>query len=217
MEILYCDDRVIVCVKPAGVLSTDEPGGMPELLRGELGDEGAVVKSVHRLDRTVGGVMVYARTKRAAADLENQILYGTFEKSYLAVVHGVPKENNGSLRHSLLRDRSARRTLVVPAGTAGAQEARLDYSILEKGEGLSLLLIRLHTGRTHQIRCQMSHIGHPIAGDRKYGDTEKPYSIALWSYEICFEHPRTGAKMVFHRAPPEIEPWSEFSWNDPPV
>jgi len=94
---------------------------------------------------------------------------------------------------------------------------RLDYSILEKGEGLSLLLIRLHTGRTHQIRCQMSHIGHPIAGDRKYGDTEKPYSIALWSYEIRFEHPRTGAKMVFHRAPPEIEPWSEFSWNDPPV
>lgn len=210
MELLYCDDRVIVCVKPAGVLSTDEPGGMPELLRGALGDDNAVVKSVHRLDRTVGGVMVYARTKRAAAELGRQIIDGTFEKTYLAVVPGVPSEKSAVLRHWLLRDRAARRTFAVPEGTPGAQEAVLDYTLLNNTEDISLLSIRLHTGRTHQIRCQLSHIGHPVAGDRKYGDPESTQGIALWSHRIRFAHPRTEEIMAFQHRPPDTEPWSLF-------
>lgn len=210
MEILFCDDRVIVCVKSAGILSTDEPGGMPELLRSALGDPGAVVKSVHRLDRTVGGVMVYARTKRAAADLGRQIQNGTFGKTYLAVVRGRPAEDAGTLRHWLLRDRAARRTLVVPEGTSGAQEAILEYEMIEAGDELALLSVRLHTGRTHQIRCQLAHIGHPIVGDRKYGDSTGGPGIGLWSHEIRFRHPRTGEPMMFRRSPPPVDPWDTF-------
>ena len=211
MRILYSDDRVIVCVKPNGILSTDEPGGMPQLLRAELGDPGAVVKSVHRLDRAVGGVMVYARTRRAASDLGRQIEDGTFRKSYLAVVSGKPKETSGTLRHWLLRDRAARRTYVVEAGTTGGQEAVLTYECLEERGGLSLLSIKLLTGRTHQIRCQLSHFGHSILGDEKYGGAPDGSGIALWSHELCFAHPRTGEKLVFRAAPPERQPWILFA------
>jgi len=210
MEILFSDDRVIVCVKPAGVLSTDEPGGMPELLRQEIGDPDAVVKSVHRLDRTIGGVMAYARTRRAASDIGRQIKDGTFRKTYLAVVCGTPEEETGTLHHWLLRDRAVRRTLIVSEGTEGAQEAILDFTVLETREELSLLSVRLCTGRTHQIRCQLAHIGHPIVGDRKYGSGVDGESPALWSKEIRFLHPRTGEQMAFHRAPPGIDPWTRF-------
>lgn len=210
MEILFSDDRVIVCVKPSGVLSTDEPGGMPELLRREIGDPDAVVKSIHRLDRAVGGVMVYARTRRSASDLGRQMTDGSFRKTYLAVVHGIPEEKTGTLRHWLLRDRAARRTLVVSEGTEGAQEAILEYAVLATREELSLLSVRLYTGRTHQIRCQLAHIGHPIAGDRKYGTGAEGEYPALWSQEIRFAHPRTGEPMAFHRDPPGIDPWTRF-------
>lgn len=210
MRILFSDDRVIVCVKPEGVLSTDEPGGMPQLLRAALDDPDAVVKSVHRLDRAVGGVMVYARTKRAASDLGRQIEDGTFRKTYLAVVCGVPAEPSGTLRHWLLRDRAARRTFVVPAGTDGAQEAVLSYELREEAGGASLLSVRLYTGRTHQIRCQLSHIGHPILGDRKYGGSSDGSEIALWSYGLQFAHPRTGEELSFLSPPPDSEPWSRF-------
>ena len=211
MKILFSDDRVIVCVKPAGVLSTDEPGGMPSLLRSEIGAPNAVVKSVHRLDRTVGGVMVYARTRRAASDLGRQITGGVFGKKYLAVVCGVPGKNSDTLRHWLLRDRTARRTIIVPEGTDGAQEAILDYTVLDTQDGLSLLSVRLHTGRTHQIRCQLAYIGCPIAGDRKYGLGAAGEYPALWSYEIRFMHPRTGKTMTFKSAPPDTEPWNRFA------
>ena len=211
MEILFRDDRVIVCVKPAGILSTDEPGGMPELLRGALEDPVAVVKSVHRLDRTVGGVMVYARTKRAASDLGRQIACGSFGKEYLAVVRGRPKEDSGTLRHLLLRDRIARRTLVVLQETEDTQEAILEYSVLDTRDGLSLLSVRLHTGRTHQIRSQLSHVGCPIVGDRKYGDGAEGQFPALWSHEIRFAHPRSGEVMTFRCPPPETEPWTMFA------
>lgn len=211
MEILYSDDRVIVCIKPAGVLSTDESGGMPELLRRELRDPDAVVKSVHRLDRTVGGVMVYARTKRAASDLGRQVAGGTFGKGYLAVVRGRPAEDSGTLRQWLLRDRAARRTLVVPEGTENAQEAILEYAVLDTRDGHSLLSVRLKTGRTHQIRCQLASVGCPIVGDRKYGHGVDGEFPALWSHKIRFAHPRTGETMTFRAPPPETEPWNTFA------
>lgn len=207
MEILFSDDRVAVCVKPAGVLSTDEPGGMPELLRAALGGG---VRSVHRLDRAVGGVMVYARTRRAAADLGAQIAGGAFRKEYRAVVHGVPEPAEGVMRDWLWRDRAARTTYAVPAGTAEAREAALGYALLDAREGLSLLAVRLRTGRTHQIRCQMAARGLPIVGDRKYGVPDGAGAAALWSHTVGFRHPRTGAWLVFSREPPPGPPWDLF-------
>ena len=208
MEILYRDDRVAVCVKPAGVLSTDEPGGLPELLREALGV--SVVKSIHRLDRTVGGVMVYALTRRAASDLGGQIAAGMFRKEYLAVVHGVPGAESGVMRDFLLRDSERRMTFITQERTPEAQEAVLEYRVLEESGGLSLLSVLLHTGRTHQIRCQLSGRGLPIVGDRKYGRPDEAQGIALWSRGIGFSHPRTGERLSFTREPPVLWPWDLF-------
>ena len=210
VRLLYRDDRVLVCVKPAGVLSTDEPGGMPSLLRAAIGGDAAVVKSVHRLDRAVGGVMVYAASKRAAADLSRQIAEGAFRKEYRAVVRGAPEAESLTMRDWLLRDRAARMTRVVPADTPGAQEAVLDCRVLGTAGALSCLAVTLHTGRTHQIRCQLSHRGLPIVGDRRYGAPDAAEHIALWSCAVGFFHPRTGQRMEFACPPPEIWPWTEF-------
>lgn len=210
MEILFEDDRVVVCVKPAGVLSTDEPGGMPDLLRKALGDEDTTIKSVHRLDRSVGGVMVYARTRRAASDLSGQIRDGRFRKEYRAVVYGAPPEPAGTMGDWLLRDTGKRRTYVVPEGTPGAREALLDYRVLAEAGELSLLTIALHTGRTHQIRCQMSGRGLPLLGDRKYGRPHDGCGVALWSHSLRFYHPRAGEEMLFRKDPPDEYPWNLF-------
>ncbi len=210
MELLYCDDRVIVCVKPAGLLSTDEPGGVPEAIREALGDPAANIRGVHRLDRVVGGVMVYARTKRAAAELSEQIRSGLFKKSYLAVVRGIPEKDRDTLRDWLIRDRQSHRTRVVSPETPGAQEAVLSYERLETDGTLSLLSVALHTGRTHQIRCQLAHRGLPIAGDAKYGEPAE-HGTALWSHRLSFCHPRTGERLTFSSAPPDADPWRRFS------
>jgi 23S rRNA pseudouridine1911/1915/1917 synthase len=209
MKILYTDDRVIVCIKPVGILSTDEPGGMPELLRKELGED-LSIKSVHRLDRAVGGVMVYARTKRAAADLSRQIQRGEFHKTYLAVVHGIPSHRQGELRDWLHRDKARKMTFVTPEGTPEAQEAILKYEMMGSYEDLSMLKIQLLTGRTHQIRCQLSSRGWPIAGDVKYGAPNDGCGVALWSYMIEFLHPRNGGRMSFIHKPENTYPWNRF-------
>lgn len=213
MEILYSDDRVAVCLKPPGILSTDESGGMPALIRRALGEDNAAVRSVHRLDRAVGGVMVYARTRRAAADLSRQMGEGRFQKTYMAVVQGVPDAPRGMMEDYLHRDRAARKTFVVDGDSPEAQRAVLSYECLKTAEGLSLLQIQLHTGRTHQIRCQLSSRSLPIVGDKKYGGTgECP--VALWSYSLRFFHPRTGEEMRFTHRPPEGYPWSLFAWDE---
>ena len=208
MELLYQDDRVLVCVKPAGVLSTDEPGGMPELLRAAVED--GAVRSVHRLDRAVGGLMVYARTRRAASDLGAQMAAGAFHKAYLAVVSGRPEVEEGTLRDFLHRDRSERRSRIVPEGTPLSQEALLDYRVLAVREGMSLLRVALRTGRTHQIRCQLSGHGWPIVGDGKYGGPPSETGVALWSAELAFDHPRTGERLRFCCRPPAEWPWEVF-------
>lgn len=210
MDFLYRDDRVTVCIKPAGVLSTDEPGGMPELIREALGEREAVVRTVHRLDRTVGGVMVFARTARAASDLGKQMQDGRFYKEYRAVIRGVPPQREGTFRDLLRRDTRERKTYVVQTPGPDVREAVLDYRVLEVREGRSLVAVRLHTGRTHQIRCQFASRGLPLAGDRKYGGGgECP--LALWSCALEFCHPRTGERMRFEAEPPEAEPWIMFS------
>ena len=207
MEIIYQDADLIVCVKPAGVLSTDEPGGLPSLLREALGEDKGDIRTVHRLDRVVSGLMVLARNAAAASALSAQIRDGRFGKEYLAVVHGQP-ESRGSMRDLLYRDKARKMTFVTRQPGKGVQEALLDYETLECAGGLSLVRIQLHTGRTHQIRCQFAHRGFPLVGERKYCTLEDPCQLALWSYRLRFDHPTTGQAMDFRRLPPEQVPWS---------
>lgn len=135
MEVLYLDNKIIVCVKPAGVLSTDEPGGMPSLLRAALGDDTAPVYTVHRLDAAVSGVMVYARTRHAAADLGRAIERGDVRKEYLAVACGALPEQRGELRDLLRRDRRLRKTFLAEAPGKDVREARLAYEVLASHAG----------------------------------------------------------------------------------
>ena len=209
MEILYEDGAVLVCVKPAGILSTDEPGGLPELLRRQLGGGHEQLRTVHRLDRVVGGLMVLARSAAAASALSRQIREGSFQKAYLAAVHGLTPES-GSLRDLLWRDKARKMSFVVPEVGKDVQEALLDYRRLDTAGELSLLRIRLHTGRTHQIRCQFAAHGWPLAGERKYDTRQDPWPLALWSCELAFSHPASGEAMAFFLPPPREEPWTGF-------
>lgn len=209
MELVYVDADIVVCVKPPRVLSTDEPGGVPELVRAELGDSGADVRTVHRLDRVVSGLMVLARSEAAASELSRQIREHEFDKDYLAVVHGHPAEQ-GTLRDLLLRSKPERKTYVVSAPGKGVQEAILDYRVMDHTRDFSRVGIHLRTGRTHQIRAQFSSRGFPLVGDRKYSTLDDPCEIALWSCHLSFRHPRTGESLDFRLDPPDIFPWNLF-------
>ena len=208
MDILYKDEAIVVCIKPARVLSTDEPGGMPELVRQALNDPVADVRPVHRLDRVVSGLMVLARTAQCASELSRQIRENQFEKEYLAVVHGCPADASGTLTDLLLRNKQERKTYIVLEPAKGVQEAILHYQVLASTEGLSRVRIQLVTGRTHQIRAQFSGRGMPLVGDRKYATLDDPCEIALWSYRLAFTHPVTGEPMEFIAPPPECYPWT---------
>ena len=210
MEILYQDANILVCIKPARVLSTDEPGGLPGLVREALGDPKADVRTVHRLDRVVSGVMVLARSANAASELSRQIREDQFRKEYLAVIHGRPENPEGTLRDLLARDKARRMTFVAEAPGKGVQEAALSYRVLEYANGMSLVRVRLHTGRTHQIRVQFSSRGMPLVGERKYAVWNDPCELALWSAKIGFYHPGTGEWVEFSKEPPAVFPWTEF-------
>ncbi len=210
MEILYQNANILVCIKPARVLSTDEPGGLPELVREALGDPKADVRTVHRLDRVVSGVMVLARSANAASELSRQIREDQFRKEYLAIVHGRPENPEGTLHDLLARDKARRMTFVAEAPGKGVQEAALSYRVLEYANGMSLVRVRLHTGRTHQIRVQFSSRGMPLVGERKYAVWNDPCELALWSAKIGFYHPGTGEWVEFSKEPPAVFPWTEF-------
>ena len=188
MEILHRDDEIIVCVKPARVLSTDEPGGMPDLVRQELGNPNADVRTVHRLDRVVSGLMVLARTNKSAAELSRQIRDGEFCKEYLAVVHGTVPQESGTLRDLLLRNKAERKTYVVEEPGKDVQEAILNYKLVSAAETLSKVQIELVTGRTHQIRAQFSSRSMPLVGDRKYGGRDEAPAPMLFSCKLTFPH-----------------------------
>ena len=211
MEILYQDNDILVCIKPARVLSTDEPGGLPELLRKALGNEKADIRTVHRLDRVVGGVMVLARNANAASELSRQVRENEFEKEYLAVVHGRPEGLHGTLKDLLYRDKARRMTMVAEQSAKGVQVAILHYQMLESHEDMSLVRIRLETGRTHQIRVQFASRGMPLVGERKYATLEDDCEIALWSHSLTFHHPKTGERLVFSKEPPVISPWNHYN------
>ena len=207
MEIIYQDRDIVVCVKPARVLSTDEPGGLPELLRQELGTQD--FRTVHRLDRVVSGLMVVARNASAASDLSRQIREDSFEKEYQAVIHGRPEANEGKLYDLLLRDKARKMTFVASEPGKDVQPASLTYRLLGSNGTLSRVRIQLQTGRTHQIRVQFASRGLPLVGERKYSELDDPCEIALWSYRLAFTHPKTGEKMEFIHEPPQEYPWTE--------
>jgi len=209
MRLIYKDNDIVVCVKPARVLSTDEPGGMPQLVREVLEDENADVRTVHRLDRVVSGLMVLARNPESASNLGKQIQEGVFKKEYLAVAHGnVP--DKGTMTDLLIRDKARRMTFVTDKPQKGAQEAVLHFESIGKASGKSLVRIELVTGRTHQIRCQFASRGFPLIGERKYSTLEDDCEIALLSHALHFMHPKTGKELDFVLAPPDEYPWYEF-------
>ena len=211
MDIIYYDDNIIVAIKPAGVISTDEPGGMPSLLRQALGNENADIRTVHRLDQVVSGLMVFAQNPETASELSRQIRAGDFKKTYLAVVRGVPQERKGRMEDILLRSKEQRKTFVVNKPCRGSQEAVLDYRLLGSNGELSMVEINLVTGRTHQIRAQFTHRRLPLVGDRKYGKSSAG-DLALFSHRLELTHPTTKEQMAFY-ALPEGGAFAQFDLN----
>jgi 23S rRNA pseudouridine1911/1915/1917 synthase len=207
-QILHVDPAFVVCIKPPRVVSTDEPGGVPDLCRAALGGDN--FRTVHRLDQVVSGLMVLARTKRAASDLSAQIRDGIFHKEYQAVVHGCPNSPSATLRDLLWRSKPERKTYVVTEPGKDVQEAILNYKVLAQTESFSKVRIELITGRTHQIRCQFSSRSLPLVGDRKYSENEDNCEIALWSSLLRFRHPKTGEELTFTAPPPDEFPWDQF-------
>jgi 23S rRNA pseudouridine1911/1915/1917 synthase len=206
MKILYQDRALVLCEKPAGLLS--EEGGMPELLREALGTQ--EIYCVHRLDRETGGLMVYAKTKQAAAVLSRTIAEGGLQKEYLAVAEGETPES-GTLRDLLYRDAAKNKSYVVKRMRRGVREAELRYERLAFRGGMSLLRIRLKTGRSHQIRVQFASRGFPLVGDKKYGSSVRDTGLALWSTKLSLPHPGSGETLCRELPPPESWPWTLFS------
>jgi 23S rRNA pseudouridine1911/1915/1917 synthase len=164
-------------------------------------ERGAELFAVHRLDREVSGVMVYAKTPTAAAELSRQVADRSFKKEYLALVEGVPEEPSATLSDLLFKDSRKNKSFVVNRKRAGVKEAKLSYETVGDRDGKSLVKIELHTGRTHQIRVQFSSRKMPVLGDGKYGSSVREKEIALASYRIKFKHPRTKESMEFSQLP----------------
>ena len=192
MEILYSDSSLAVCIKPVGMDSEKE---LPQALRDSLDGQ---IFPIHRLDKNVGGVMVYARNKAAAASLSQAVQAGTMVKEYVALVHGAPPEN-GDWTDLLWKDSQKNKVFVVKRDRKGVKQARLEFRRISSGE-TSLVHIRLHTGRSHQIRVQFSSRGFPLVGDHKYGARDDVPAPMLFSCRISF--PYQGENKVFAYYPP---------------
>lgn len=191
MEILYSDRELVVCVKSVGLDSEKEvPGALREALGGEI-------YPIHRLDRNVGGVMVYARTRSAAAALSRMAREGSLVKEYVAMVHGTPPET-GDWEDLLWKDSARNKVFVVKRERKGVKSARLEFIRLTAGEA-SLVRIRLHTGRSHQIRVQFASRGFPLVGDHKYGSRDEQTAPMLFSCRLSF--PWKGERRVFEASP----------------
>lgn len=218
--VLYEDNHIIVVVKPQNIptqadssLDRDLLTMVKDYVKNKYDKPGeAFIGLVHRLDRPTGGVMVFARTSKAAKRLSEQMREGEFEKKYLAVTLGHPRDRRGRLINYLVKDEATNSVRIVPALIEGAKQAILDYKVLEVLDKISLIDIKLSTGRPHQIRVQMKGQGCPVFGDAKYGGTVKGVKhMALWSYSLRFAHPTTGQTMVFKVFPPEESPWKYFA------
>lgn len=217
LKILYEDNHIIVAEKPPNIPSQSDKTEDEDMLtiikqyiKEKYNKTGNVYLGlVHRLDRPVGGVMIFAKTSKAASRLSEQVRNKTFKKEYLAIVDGKIDQQKGILEDYLLKNQANNISKVVKENTKNAKYAKLEYEVLKYNEeiNLSLLKVLLHTGRHHQIRVQLSHFGHSICGDQKYGTRGRGKQIALWAYQLTIEHPITKEKLSFRDLPETIGPW----------
>lgn len=218
--VLYEDNHVIVVLKPQNVPSCEDETKDKDLLtvikehiKEKENKQGNVyVGLVHRLDRPTGGVMVYAKSSKAAARLSEQMQNGDFEKKYAAVLAGELKTKRATLTNYLKKNPINNMVYVCPPVTEGAKFAELEYDVLEEKSGLTLALIKLHTGRSHQIRVQMANVGAPVYGDMRYGgEKAKKGKLALWAVSLSFTHPVSKERLCFKIQPPsDLIPWKYF-------
>lgn len=217
IKIIYEDNHILVAEKPPNIPSQSDKTGdedmltlLKEYLKEKYQKPGNVYLGlIHRLDRPVGGVMVFAKTSKAAARLSEQVRDKIFQKEYLAIVDGKPEKASGTLEDYLLKNEKTNTSKVVQEGTKNSKYAKLDYEVLKYQEdiNLSLIKVQLHTGRHHQIRVQLSYMGHSICGDQKYGTRGRGKQIALWAFKLTIEHPITKEKMTFTSIPESVGPW----------
>jgi len=216
LEIIFEDNHLLVINKPAGLLSQEDHTGRPdalslckEYIRKRYNKPGNVFLGLlHRLDRPVSGLMVFAKTSKAASRISEQIRSRKVRKRYRAAVHGNPPPN-GVLEHHLEKDREKNMVRVVGRPTRKSKVAKLSFNTIFSSETLTLVDVNLETGRAHQIRVQFAEIGSPIWGDKRYGKKE-PGHIALHAYSFRLEHPTTKEKITFSAELPDIEPWTQF-------
>jgi len=223
VKIIFEDNHLLVVDKPENIPVQEDISGDPDLLtllkndlKKRYGKPGNVYLGlIHRLDRPVGGVMVFAKTSKAASRLSDMLRKKEFTKGYLAVVHGVFEKKSGKLEHYLLKDREKNIVSSVPASQKGGKHAILEYRVIGTKENLSLVYVNLLTGRSHQIRVQMSESGHPIFGDQKYGKGKNSpgKQIALHSYRLEFIHPVQKKHLIYHSVPIKSYPWNLFNIN----
>ena len=220
VPIIYEDNHLLVVEKPVNMLSQSDSTGdldlltlLKEDLKQRYQKPGNVYLGlVHRLDRPVGGIMVFAKTSKAASRLSQQVVDRKIEKTYLAIVHGSPRQKQGELIHYLEKDRKANRVTAHLKPGGERKKAQLDYEVIASSEGFSLVRVHLHTGRSHQIRVQLATIGHPLYGDQRYGAqrTKQGEQIALWAYELGLTHPTTKEQLFYRCNPPKQFPWVLF-------
>ncbi len=209
IEIIYDDSELCVVCKPQGI---DSEHALIKLVSQQLGCD---IYPVHRLDKDAGGLILFAKTKHAAAKLSDYMQKGEFEKYYLAIVLGTPKEPDGRLEDYLYHDRKKNKSYVVKSARKGVKLATLEYqtvgSAVVSDTSVTLLKIRLHTGRTHQIRVQFASRKLPLLGDVKYGGKRDDIKLSLWSYKISFNHPISGKRLEFRLLPSDTFPWNAFT------
>ena len=221
VKVIYEDNHLLVVEKPYGVPSQADETGDADMLslcksyiKEKYQKPGEVYLGlVHRLDRPTGGVMVFARTSKAAARLAAQIQSRAFDKTYLAVLTAAPPEQAGSLTHWLVKDEAAHIARVADKSTPGSKLAELEYEMLAQRDGLVLVRIRLLTGRFHQIRAQMATVGASVYGDMKYGARDIKAPLALFAYKLCLDHPTKGERMCFATRPVR-HPFTLFDMPD---
>ena len=212
MKVLFEDEHLIVCIKPAGLLSQGDAKGTENMLM-LLGG----VYPVHRLDRETAGVMVFAKTEGAAAAMSRLVQsHEEFRKEYLAVLEGMPERPKDTLCDLLFHDASRNKTYVVGKERRGVKKAELSYELLSvnedaEGKRMSLVRVRLHTGRTHQIRVQFASRRLPLIGDRKYGGSAHAGGLALFACHLSFRHPMTGQELCFEALPETGGAFDAFS------
>jgi 23S rRNA pseudouridine1911/1915/1917 synthase len=217
LKVLYEDNHIIVVEKPVNIPSQGDKTGDEDMLtiikqyiKEKYNKPGEVYLGlVHRLDRPTGGVMVFARTSKAASRLSEQVRNKDFEKKYLCIVDGKMENEKGTFKDFLLKNEKTNTSKVVPEGTKNSKEAILDYEVVKYNEeiNLSVVKVALHTGRHHQIRVQFASRNHSLCGDQKYGTRGRGKQLCLWAYSLSFYHPTTKEKLTFEDYPEKVGSW----------